>query len=608
MSIYRYNGSRPIQVSDWNNVVDNLTGSQTKLGTLTLISGSNLILQSGSIIPFALPASYIIFSGSIPSLIGPYYVINGLTNNIDYFGSSLAGSNNPVQLAINKLNSIGGGKIYFKGPATYDFLTGQPAPAGFPVPSGLPGGCGLVLYSNITVEGDGPDTILTTSIIVPNSPTANDYFAMFVNKDYVLGDGFIKICNLSVILQPPSQTSTGMQAWDDTNVFYGAHDSIIENVYTKNGGFVFLPNYTYLNTSNVLISGSNYNNSIISCKSENQTVNTAFFQGTDSWFLFNEILKSWDDAFIIASAGTGHKVIGNIIDGSAVVPNKGASTACIYLQNDGAVGGGPSSGVIQDNLIAYNTCKNRVLYGGAQAGIYELGGRNNIYRDNICFGNAGPGIMLEQCDHSKIFGGQYYKNSLQGIRVLQDLSGSLYDVIIDGVMSYNNGTTGSQQSGINIGIGVESVLQDVIVTNCITFDDQSSTTQLDGIVISLDGTLGNLSVFNNNFGRQKNSFLIQGAGIITGSTKLQNNIGYNPQGIASISVGASPFTYTNNDNVPEAIYISGSSGAINTITKNSISLFPSGSTAATVWLEPGEAFTTAYLSGIGTPIMNKDRK
>ncbi len=82
---------------------------------------------------------------------------------------------------------------------------------------------------------------------------------------------------------------------------------------------------------------------------------------------------------------------------------------------------------------------------------------------------------------------------------------------------------------------------------------------------------------------------------------VANNIGYNPQGVAAITVTASPFTYTNNDSVPETVYISG--GTVSAVAKNSITVY--ATTNVGVFLMPGEAVTVTYSS---VPTMNKDRK
>ena len=540
-------------------------------------------------------SSYLIFQQDGVTYADPLF-----PGGTPYSAANLTGANNPIQQAINAVSSLGKSQILIKD-GTYDFLTGQPQPVGYP--KNLAGGVGLVLPSNITLRGESWKTILTTTSPVPGSPSANDYFGMIVNKDFTTGNKNIVLRDLSIVVPSPSETATGMQAWDDTVITYGMNNSLIDNVYTLNGGLILYPNSVYINTASVLSLGTNNNNRIVNCTSENQTINTGFFQGTDSWFVNNRITKTWDDAFIIASAGTGHKVIGNIIDGGVVVANKGAATALIYLQNDGAVGSGPSSGVLQDNLVAYNTCKNHVKNNGNQSGIYELAARNNTYRDNFCFNNVGNGIGLEQSDHSQILGGRYYLNQGRGIRVLQDLAGTLYSVIIDGATCYNNGTVASQQSGINIAANVGATLQDLIVTNCHTWDDQGAVTQLNGIQLTIDGTISNLLLQGNNVIRQTNPISIQGAGTLTG--RIIDNIGYNPQGVAAITVTASPFTYTNNDRVSEYVTIDG--GTITTVAKNAITLYSFGGAAARcgVWLEPSEAVTVTYTVA---PTMNKDRK
>jgi parallel beta-helix repeat protein len=84
------------------------------------------------------------------------------------------------------------------------------------------------------------------------------------------------------------------------------------------------------------------------------------------------------------------------------------------------------------------------------------------------------------------------------------------------------------------------------------------------------------------------------------NTILRNNKGFNPQGMASISVGASPYTYTAGF-TREIIYISG--GTVSAITKSSTTLFTQSNVS--VILEPSEAVTVTYSV---TPTMNKDRR
>jgi hypothetical protein len=78
------------------------------------------------------------------------------------------------------------------------------------------------------------------------------------------------------------------------------------------------------------------------------------------------------------------------------------------------------------------------------------------------------------------------------------------------------------------------------------------------------------------------------------------NKGLQPQGVASITVGASPFTYTAGV-TPEAVYISG--GTVSSVAKNSRTIFTAS--PATVYLEPREAIVVTYSA---LPVMERDRK
>lgn len=83
------------------------------------------------------------------------------------------------------------------------------------------------------------------------------------------------------------------------------------------------------------------------------------------------------------------------------------------------------------------------------------------------------------------------------------------------------------------------------------------------------------------------------------------NNGFNPQGVAAITPGASPYTYTNQDAVMEVITIDG--GTVTTVAKNAITLYSFGGAAArcAVTLMPNESLTVTYTV---VPTMNKDRK
>jgi hypothetical protein len=92
-----------------------------------------------------------------------------------------------------------------------------------------------------------------------------------------------------------------------------------------------------------------------------------------------------------------------------------------------------------------------------------------------------------------------------------------------------------------------------------------------------------------------------GVPTVTGvGVKYYNNPPWQPQGAATIAVGASPFTYTAGA-TPEAVYIRG--GTVSDVSKNGRTLFVAS--PATVMLEPGEAVVVTYSAA---PTMERDRK
>ena len=81
------------------------------------------------------------------------------------------------------------------------------------------------------------------------------------------------------------------------------------------------------------------------------------------------------------------------------------------------------------------------------------------------------------------------------------------------------------------------------------------------------------------------------------NTVIKNNKGYNPVGISSITVGASPFTYTAGAS-PETVYVSG--GTVSSITKGGNNF---GLTSGSFQLEPYESIVVTYTAA---PTMYKD--
>ncbi len=118
-----------------------------------------------------------------------------------------------------------------------------------------------------------------------------------------------------------------------------------------------------------------------------------------------------------------------------------------------------------------------------------------------------------------------------------------------------------------------------------------------------DGTTeAGLTVLGGHLDRKTNTFSL---GTPNEGTRFRVVVkdlhGFNPQGVAAISVGASPFTYQNADSVPEAVYIDG--GTVSDISRDAMTVFTG--TPALVWLEPRESVTVTYSA---PPTMKRDRK
>jgi len=73
------------------------------------------------------------------------------------------------------------------------------------------------------------------------------------------------------------------------------------------------------------------------------------------------------------------------------------------------------------------------------------------------------------------------------------------------------------------------------------------------------------------------------------------------QGTSVIIVGASPFTYTNNDGVFELVYLTDNTAY--TVVKNTVTIFNGITGSSTVGLYPLQSITVTFVSA---PSMTKD--
>ncbi len=224
----------------------------------------------------------------------------------------------------------------------------------------------------------------------------------------------------------------------------------------------------------------------------------------------------------------------------------------------------------EDIIVEANDCFDAPICGGTGSGIVidtaVASGpvqRTLIIRGNICKGNALSGISV-----------------------------AASNTLVEGNICYNNNQdsvdSATMKAGIIVLTGQAQLISNVSIIGNRCFDDQSAPTQEYGVsILQMANQITDVLISNNDLRGN-------GAGAIgkldCSSRRVTGNLGYNPQGLASIPVGNSPFTYTNRDGYPQAVYIVG--GAVSEISKDGTPIFTSA--PATIWLAPDESVTITH--------------
>lgn len=264
----------------------------------------------------------------------------------------------------------------------------------------------------------------------------------------------------------------------------------------------------------------------------------------------------------------------------AAIGYQNAITRCVVDTSGGCVYENGQEG----NFFAYNIWK---WTDSQQMMRCEKGA--HVIHGNI-FGGGGtytvPALHLRNNLPSKVTSNRFDK--VRRVAIQLDAGNN----IVENNELYNPGQSATNTyAGIAIGGGItHSIIRGNVITpmgDPVTYSyaiqDQGDYSLIEGNQLVAGGS-GVIALF----GPPVNSV-------------VKNNLGFNPQGVAAITVGASPFTYTNQDSVSEAIYIV--AGTVSQVVKNGITIFVA--TGCTVWLEPNEAVTVTYSSA---PSMWKDRK
>ena len=193
-----------------------------------------------------------------------------------------------------------------------------------------------------------------------------------------------------------------------------------------------------------------------------------------------------------------------------------------------------------------------IVSSGPEYGICIMDGSSyTLIQGNLVYGNGQPGIWLENVAHC----------------------------VIKGNMVYNNQVAAHGEGGITLHSGVDYCF--IEGNKC--FDTQNPKTQKYGIDIYNANCDDNVILGNDVRANLTAGIHDAGTGTI-----IRNNLGYNPVGISSISVGESPFTHTAGAS-PETVYVSG--GTVTSITKGGNNF---GLTSGAFELEPYESIVVTY--------------
>jgi len=165
-------------------------------------------------------------------------------------------------------------------------------------------------------------------------------------------------------------------------------------------------------------------------------------------------------------------------------------------------------------------------------------------------------------------------------------------VSIKGVNGSRNGAGSTHHAGVYIA----SPINNFRMSDCAFYDGGASV-QLYGIQINGVAVTNAFLVDNDLSGNTSTAISLVASGTISGW--IANNKGYNPVGPATISVSASPYTYTAG-NTPETVYISG--GTVSSVTKGGVTL--ASATGTQVQMQPGDAIVVTYSSA---PTMVTDK-
>lgn len=311
----------------------------------------------------------------------------------------------------------------------------------------------------------------------------------------------------------------------------------------------------------------------------------------------NYCYANWEDG-IHSQQGNFNNYIDNVTSGNGQV-NSGSGLDMIGCTNETIIGN-----------IAHNNGGNGIEIGGL---IVDSG---HVIDANICYSNVLSGISLANATTRCIVSNNTcHSNTSHGINLSPSGTTSVTQELVNivGNNCHSNGTNGINISNTSTG----SIVQFCLVNGNICSSNTSHGILLTGNVAN-NRVVNNISRSNTSNGIRLSSQTtnipdsntiemntVSGNATQIGesgdtNTVLRFNKGFNPQGMATITVGASPYTYTAGF-TPEVIYVSG--GTVSSITKSGTTIFAGSNVSAA--LDPSESIIVTYSVA---PTMAKDRK
>ncbi len=473
----------------------------------------------------------------------------------------------------------------------------------------------------LTVGGIGAAGALTVSRAVTALPGAGIGGVTISDAD--IDAKRIAGVRIASEFAPEWHAGTDIDPWPGSAIQNAIND------VPSTGGIVYIPQGSWLLSSDIIVRGKN-NLTIMGAGKATRLFNTGsarfFFDGGSTSLTALQGLHltrfQFDPTQMSVISGTNPVRLRNCVDSRVSGcwfrghPNNAVSVLLVE--------GGAKNSVIDNNFVAD--------FGGAQLQCNPLGGtannalivaNNHLDSSNMLIIGWNKVLISNNLLTNQLLGNSIYLGwsstglgTNNGITVVGNVvdCGTGNNATIQGI-AQTPGNAGFINDLIIVGNHVRGLIAKIVM------DDTNSTGSLTHSRVLIAGNAlrasstgaGNCQIDIRGYNTSVSDVLVAFNRLSGGSTpavstdaatsdaRIYGNKGVPSPGVSAISVGASPFTYTNNDFTPEAVYISG--GTVSNISKDSMTIFQG--TPATVWLEPGESVTVTY--GVA-PTVTKDRK